>query len=52
MPSLSTDDHPETQSFHHEAVFYADEDEFVAATLPYLHEGLEAEEPAFVAVSV
>lgn len=37
--------------FHHEAFFYGDRDEFLAGTLPFLRAGLEAGEPALVAVS-
>lgn len=37
--------------FHHEAFFYGDADEFLAGALPFLREGLEAGEPALVAVS-
>ena len=40
-----------TRRFHHEALFYSDQDEFLAATLPFLREGLEAEEPILVAVN-
>jgi len=36
--------------FHHEAFFYGDPDEFLAGALPFLREGLEAGEPALVAV--
>ncbi len=46
-----TTDAPEARTFHHRAVFYADEDEFLAATAAFLRAGLEAEEPAFVAVN-
>lgn len=37
--------------FRHEALIYSDSDEFLAATLAFLREGLEAGEPALVAVS-
>jgi anti-sigma regulatory factor (Ser/Thr protein kinase) len=37
--------------FRHEALIYRDSDEFLAATLAFLREGLEAGEPALVAVS-
>lgn len=37
--------------FHHEAFFYGDADEFLAGALPFLRDGLEAGEPALVAVS-
>lgn len=36
--------------FHHEAFFYHDADGFLAGTVPFLHDGLEAGEPALVAV--
>jgi anti-sigma regulatory factor (Ser/Thr protein kinase) len=38
-------------AFRHEALIYRDSDEFLAATLAFLHEGLEVGEPALVAVS-
>lgn len=37
--------------FRHEALVYADAEEFLAATVPFLRVGLEAGEPALVAVS-
>ena len=37
--------------FRHEAVFYAGEGEFTAATLPFIQEGVEADEAMLVAVS-
>lgn len=37
--------------FHHEAFFYAGLDGFLAGTVPFLREGLEAGEPALVAVA-
>ena len=40
----------ETQSFHHEASFYSDQDEFLAATVPFLKEGLERDESMLVAL--
>jgi anti-sigma regulatory factor (Ser/Thr protein kinase) len=36
--------------FRHEALIYEDADEFLAGTVPFLHAGLEAGEPALVAV--
>ena len=39
-----------TQGYQHEAVFYAGEDAFVAATLPFLHEALDNGEPTLVAL--
>ena len=37
--------------FQHEALIYADADDFLAGTVPFLREALEAGEPALVAVS-
>jgi anti-sigma regulatory factor (Ser/Thr protein kinase) len=37
-------------AFRHEAVFYAGEGEFTAATLPFIQEGVEADEAMLVAV--
>lgn len=37
--------------FHHEAFFYGDADEFLAGAVPFLREGVEAGEPALVAVT-
>ncbi len=37
--------------FRHEALIYADADDFLAATVPFLRGALEAGEPALVAVS-
>jgi anti-sigma regulatory factor (Ser/Thr protein kinase) len=36
--------------FHHTVLFYDDADEFLAGTVPYLRDALEADEPALVAV--
>jgi anti-sigma regulatory factor (Ser/Thr protein kinase) len=36
--------------FRHEALFYADDDEFLAGTLPFIRDGLTAGEPVLVAV--
>ena len=36
--------------FVHPALFYADEQEYLAGTVPFIREGLEAGEPAAVAV--
>lgn len=38
-------------TFRHEALFYADADEFLAGAMPFLREALEAGEPATVAVA-
>jgi anti-sigma regulatory factor (Ser/Thr protein kinase) len=40
----------ERSGFQHEALIYRDSDEFLAATVPFLQQALEAEEPALVAV--
>src|SRR4051794_5558260 len=40
-----------TSSFRHEALLYADADEFVRGTAPFIRDGLEAGEPILVAVS-
>jgi anti-sigma regulatory factor (Ser/Thr protein kinase) len=39
-----------TRAFHHEAVFYGGDDEYVAGTVPFLRAGLELDEPMLVAV--
>ena len=36
--------------FHHQALFYAGDEEFVAATLPFLREAVAAHEPTFVLI--
>jgi len=36
--------------FHHESLFYSDEDEFMRAALDFLYEGIERDERALVAV--
>jgi anti-sigma regulatory factor (Ser/Thr protein kinase) len=41
----------ECTGFRHEALIYRDSDEYLAATLSFLREGLSAGEPALVAVS-
>jgi anti-sigma regulatory factor (Ser/Thr protein kinase) len=38
------------QTFQHEALLYADQDEFLAGTTSFLREALEADEPALVVV--
>jgi anti-sigma regulatory factor (Ser/Thr protein kinase) len=38
-------------AFHHEAMFYSGEGEYLAGTVPFLREGLSSEEPMLVAVS-
>lgn len=37
--------------FRHEALIYSDPDDFLAGTVPFLRDGLQAGEPALVAVS-
>jgi anti-sigma regulatory factor (Ser/Thr protein kinase) len=39
------------RGFQHDALIYADADDFLAGTVPFLHAALEAGEPALVAVS-
>ncbi|SCF07233.1 Anti-sigma regulatory factor (Ser/Thr protein kinase) [Micromonospora coriariae] len=39
-----------TDSFAHPALFYADHDEYLAGTLPFIQAGLAADEPVMVAV--
>lgn len=38
-------------TFSHQLAFYEDADAFLATTVPYLHDGLKAEEPILVALS-
>ena len=40
-----------TEAFHHEALLYADDDEFVAGTMPLIEEALSASAPVMVATS-
>jgi len=40
-----------SRAFRHEALFYSEEQEFLAGTVPFLRAGLEAGEPALVVVS-
>ena len=42
---------PDEGAFRHEALFYEGEDEFLAATLPFIEEGLAGGESVLVAVS-
>jgi anti-sigma regulatory factor (Ser/Thr protein kinase) len=37
-------------AFHHEALFYGGEDEFLAAALAFIEEGMDASEPVLVAM--
>ncbi|MEY2420181.1 MAG: hypothetical protein QOI95_248 [Acidimicrobiaceae bacterium] len=39
-----------SDAFQHEALFYAGLDDFLAGTVPFLRDGLEADEPMLVAV--
>lgn len=43
--------HGVTHKFHHEAMFYANEREFVAGTIPFIREGVRGGEPVFVVES-
>ena len=36
--------------FRHQALFYSGDDSFLAATLPFIRDGVEAGEPVMVAV--
>ncbi len=38
-------------SFHHEALFYEDQEQYLAGTVPFIREGLEAGEQVLVAVN-
>jgi hypothetical protein len=38
------------QSYRHEAFFWRTADDFLAGTIPFIHDGLEADEPVMVAV--
>jgi anti-sigma regulatory factor (Ser/Thr protein kinase) len=40
-----------THALRHEALFYSGGDSFLAAALPFIREGVEAEEPVFAALS-
>ncbi len=46
---MTMHDQLEKPGYRHEAVFYAGVDGFLAATVPFLQDGLAAGEPAFVA---
>jgi anti-sigma regulatory factor (Ser/Thr protein kinase) len=46
---MTTHDLLERPGYRHEAMFYAGVDGFLAATVPFLHDGLAAGEPALVA---
>lgn len=48
--NLVSDRADRTPGFRHEAFFYADEDEYLAGTVPFITDGLEAGEPVLVAV--
>ena len=41
---------PYQHAFHHEALFYAGEDEFLAGTLPFVTDAVEREEPVLIAL--
>ena len=42
--------HESLRAFHHEALFYRGDDEFLDGTVPFVREGVSAGEPALVAV--
>ena len=39
-------------AFHHESLFYRGEDEFLAGTLPFVYEALDADEPVLAAAGI
>ncbi len=47
---MATASHQEDRGFRHEALFYADGDQFLAGTVPLIREALAAERQALVAV--
>jgi anti-sigma regulatory factor (Ser/Thr protein kinase) len=51
MSSIATRPRPEEEGFRHDAVFYAGMEDFVAATMPFIVEGVEAGEPVLVVVN-
>ncbi len=51
MPYSAGMSHPEApESFRHEALLYAGEDEFLAGTVPFVRAGIDAGEPILVAL--
>ena len=38
-------------AFHHEALFYSDDDEFLAGTVPFIQDAIDAGEPALVVLA-
>lgn len=50
LEEVRHDGHGHPPGFRHEAMFYADEDEFVASTVPFIREGVDAGEEVLVAV--
>lgn len=50
-PSAEPDLSPRRDAFEHEALFYSGEEGFMQGTLPFIGEGLVADEPVLVAVS-
>ncbi len=49
MPNTITEEHW-ADAFQHEVFFYAGIDDFLAGAVPFLHEGLDNDEPMLVAV--
>jgi anti-sigma regulatory factor (Ser/Thr protein kinase) len=47
---MSTETHPATEPFVHPALFYCDEAEYLAGTIPFVTSGLADNEPVAVAV--
>ncbi len=45
------DQRPAAPCFRHQALFYADAEEFLAATVPFVAQAVECEEPVLVAVT-
>ena len=38
-------------AFHHEALFYSDDDEFLAGTVPFIQDAIDAGEPALIVLA-
>lgn len=50
MIIASTKTHRPHESYRHEAFFWRDDEEFLAGMVPFIQDGLEADEPVMVAV--
>ena len=44
-------DRPSHRSYRHEALVFRGDDEFLASTVPFIIDGLEADQPVLVAVT-